>query len=363
MSRPTSTSGNSLRATRFNRLLCMKLRKGSTEKNLKKPHERKYYRTQPSTLHLPLSMNNRNSQLPLLNPYITLVPNTSDGVPMKTCKFRVLLLAIQLLAFSAADAQSASDSLSESDKMRRCPVESSSPIPTHTLRAATATQGNITTKNVLTVPLHVHILQDSRGSNPVSTEIINASVSRLNSGFSRAGFTFQLQSVETVVNDAWARITKSNRSVIDDISASLNVGARNSANVYIGLFEGLCGLASLPYAEDPYEALFLDYRCIPGGSQSDSYDTIIHEMGHFMGLLHTFAPEPNGCRGKGDYVSDTPSQKVPHFKCRRYDTCPNKPGLDPVRNYMDYTEDACNHRFTRGQIALMRYAHSYYRLR
>jgi hypothetical protein len=282
---------------------------------------------------------------------------------MKTNKLSGLILAFQLLLLSPAYGQSVVEALSESDQMRRCPVESSGPIPTHALRAAAATQGDITAKSILSVPLHLHILQDSSGSNPVSTDIINASVSRLNSGFSRAGFTFQVQSVETVVNDAWARISKSNRDVIDEISATLNVGARNAANVYIGLFEGLCGLASLPYSEDPYEALFLDYRCIPGGSQSDSYDTIIHEMGHFMGLLHTFAPEPNGCRGKGDYVSDTPFQKVPHFQCRRYDTCPKKPGLDPVRNYMDYTEDACSHRFTRGQIALMRYAHSYYRLR
>jgi hypothetical protein len=253
------------------------------------------------------------------------------------------------------------EALPESAAMRRCPVESSKPIPSAILQAVKS-RADVEAKNTYTVPLHIHVLQDSQGTNPTSTAIIDAMVARLNSGFSRTGFVFQIQSIETVVNDSWAQIPKNNRSVLDDISAALNVGSRDSANVYIHLLEGLCGVASLPYAEDQYEAVYLDYRCIPGGEESDAYDTVIHEMGHFLGLFHTFAPEPNGCRGKGDYISDTPFQKTAHFQCKRYDTCPKKPGLDPVRNYMDYTGDSCGHRFTRGQIALMRNAHAYYRL-
>lgn len=262
---------------------------------------------------------------------------------------------------SSAFSEPQVETLSESEAMRRCPVESSRPIPSAILQAV-RNRPDVEAKNTYTVPLHIHVLQDSQGSNPTSTAIINATVARLNSGFSRAGFVFRIQSVETVVNDSWANIPKSNRSVLDDISATLNVGSRDSANVYIHRLEGLCGAASLPYAEEAHEAIYLDYRCIPGGEESDAYDTVIHEMGHFLGLFHTFAPEPNGCRGKGDYISDTPFQKVPHFKCKRYDTCPRKPGLDPVRNYMDYTGDSCGHRFTRQQSALMRYAHAYYRL-
>jgi len=262
---------------------------------------------------------------------------------------------------TVAHGENQLETLSQNAEMRRCPVESSKPIPPAILQAV-RNRPDVEAKNTYTVPLHIHVLQDSQGSNPTSTAIIDATVARLNAGFSRAGFVFQIQSVETVVNDSWAQIPKNNRSALDDISATLNVGSRDSANIYIHLLEGLCGVASLPYAEERYEAAYLDYRCIPGGEESDAYDTVIHEMGHFLGLFHTFAPEPNGCRGKGDYVSDTPFQKVPHFECKRYDTCPKKPGLDPVRNHMDYTGDSCGHRFTRQQIALMRYAHSYYRL-
>lgn len=291
---------------------------------------------------------------------------------MKKYSFCALLLSPCLLLICSAYGDPAAGTLSASDQKRRCPVESSGLVPIHVTRAAAATarQGDVAAQSalqsaprpVLSVPLHVHILQDSQGSNPVSMEIINASVTRLNAGFARAGFTFQVESIETVVNDTWANVPRSNQGLLDEISAALNVRVRNAANVYIGLLEGFCGFASLPYSQDPNEAVYLDYTCLPGGRESDAYDTIIHEMGHFMGLLHTFAPEPNGCRGRGDYIADTPFQKIPHFKCKRVDTCPRRPGLDPVRNYMDYTEDSCNHRFTRGQIALMRYAHPYYRI-
>merc|ERR1712228_179181 len=84
----------------------------------------------------------------------------------------------------------------------------------------------------------------------------------------------------------------------------------------------------------------------------NSGGTLVHEMGHYLGLEHTFIC---GCSASNDGVEDTNMEHGPFFGCtmvRRSassKTCDPKRGPDPVHNFMDYTHDACMCGFARRQ--------------
>ena len=92
----------------------------------------------------------------------------------------------------------------------------------------------------------------------------------------------------------------------------------------------------------------------PAGNFSAPYDrgrTMTHEVGHFLGLYHTFQ---GGCAGEnntaGDFCADTPAVSSPNYGCTPRNSCPTG-ATDMIANYMDYTDDTCMNIFTIEQKA------------
>ena len=82
--------------------------------------------------------------------------------------------------------------------------------------------------------------------------------------------------------------------------------------------------------------------------------TLTHELGHFLGLYHTWGPndhDADGCE-LDDFCTDTPPTRARLSGCSPQLACDGTPAM--IENYMDYTDDACMNIFTLEQINRMR---------
>ncbi len=230
-------------------------------------------------------------------------------------------------------------------------------------------QGKSGSGAIATIPVYFHVFTDGKTGNLSDAQIQNQ-IAVLNAGFSgreggySTGFSFVLAGVQRINDpDAFYKLDM-NTTVERRAKAATHVGDASTLNVWTTNGPSYLGFATFPssYRERPeLDGIVLDYNSLKGGAYGRSYSlakTGTHEVGHWLGLYHTFQ---GACNANGDYVADTPKMSIPTNGCPEgKDTC-DAPGLDPIRNYMDYSFDSCYNQFTSGQGSRMRDQWLYYR--
>jgi hypothetical protein len=206
------------------------------------------------------------------------------------------------------------------------------------------------------VSVYWHNITSSSGAGGATSQMVANQINVLNAAYASQGFSFQLVSTDTTANDAWYTVQPSTTAETQ-MKQALRQGTADDLNVYsANIGGGLLGWATFPssYASQPSkDGVVVLTASLPGGSAApyNLGDTGTHEVGHWLGLYHTFQ---GGCNGQGDYVSDTPAEKSAAYGCPvNRNSCVKQAGLDPIKNFMDYTDDACMDQFSGGQASRM----------
>ncbi len=227
------------------------------------------------------------------------------------------------------------------------------------------------------IPVVVHIITTKNGSGAISDaqvdsqiDILNEDLGALPGSLGANGYDAKIEfflATEDPSGNPTTGITRSaNNRWYNDQQAywnSLAWDTNRYLNIYTNTASGNLGYAFVPNGggvvgniADRVVILWSSFGLNgPIGPPYNLGRTVTHEVGHYLGLYHTFdggCASTSGCNSNGDLICDTNPEASPMTQgaCSRV-TCSSS---DPVDNYMDYSDDICMQRFTVEQVRRMR---------
>ena len=269
---------------------------------------------------------------------------------------------------SSEQSQSSNASSLFPTRAERCGVQATPPDTLDLIEKLTS--GAKDSGGVVTIPVYWHVVTSAAGAGNVSARIPDQ-MNVLRDAYAGSKFAFDLKDIEVVANNAWyfAAAGSADEAAM---KAALRRGGPESLNIYTTNGDVYLGWATpaFYYKFGPsYDGVVLWWAALPGtGLQGahpnepdgvltyDQGDTGTHEVGHWLGLEHTFGPGDGSCSKPGDKIKDTPTEALPQFFCQVRNSCTgsNNPGDDPITNFMDYVDDVCMDNFTSDQTKRMR---------
>jgi hypothetical protein len=226
------------------------------------------------------------------------------------------------------------------------------------------------------IPIVFHVIRKTDGTGNIPDTRIYSQVRALNEDYrARAGtlgaagfdshIQFELAGITRTTNDTWFADEGETA-----YKTALGWDQNRYLNIYVNSASGYLGYAYFPQssAGTVRDGVVVLYDSCGGRDQgTEPYDqgrTLTHEIGHYLGLYHTFE---GGCGigyREGDLIEDTNPETEEHYSCVQTNTCQTP---DPINNYMNYTDDLCMQEFTpeqsnRAVCGLINYRPSLYHL-
>ena len=197
------------------------------------------------------------------------------------------------------------------------------------------------THDPIIIRTYFHVALNGQPEYRTTQAQLDAQLARINHEFNPFGISFR-------VIDPADFVLMSDADSRDVTSAQRHMprrGAYRDLNIWVmSRLSGVNqGIGVLPHVTGPglafdmTDGVCVTHDALPkaDGVPSKLGSSAVHEVGHWLGLMHVF--EGKTCGGPGDMVDDTPTQATPSWGCGEVkDSCPDQPGFDNTQNFMDY---------------------------